>query len=246
MNYYETELLLDLYLLFHYGSDKDQLPFSKGPKDSLDFPLRCVTECLDRKALPPHAKGLDLGCAVGRSSFELARYCESVTGIDNSQPFIFAAKQIQTTGHCDYFLREEGIQRVKRRAQLPAGIDPKRVDFQCCDVMDLSFKPIAYHVVLAANLLCRLPDPQTFLKLLPKLVLPDGQLILISPYSWLEMFTPKVYWLGKEGETMLQTLQGIFKESFELQKAFDMPFLIRDHLRKYEWGIAQATIWKRK
>jgi hypothetical protein len=50
--------------------------------------------------------------------------------------------------------------------------------------------------VLAANLLCRLPDPSRFLARLPTLVAPGGVLVLASPYSWLEAWTQRQAWLG--------------------------------------------------
>ena len=104
---YERDEILNTYLLFHYGSNQDQLPFSFGPQNSLHFPVRCVTECVDLKALPANAAAIDLGCAVGRSSFELARHCKRVLGIDSSHLFIETAKQLQTKG-------EGGISRDGR------------------------------------------------------------------------------------------------------------------------------------
>ena len=46
--------------------------------------------------------------------------------------------------------------------------------------------------VLGANLLCRLPAPLDFLDRLPHLVVPGGIVVLTSPYTWLEEYTPKV------------------------------------------------------
>lgn len=50
--------------------------------------------------------------------------------------------------------------------------------------------------VLAANLLCRLPDPSVFLRRLPSLIKPGGVLVLVSPYSWLPAWTDRQHWLG--------------------------------------------------
>ena len=46
--------------------------------------------------------------------------------------------------------------------------------------------------VLAGNLICRLPDPMKFYNDLPNFVLPGGILIITSPYTWLQEYTPKV------------------------------------------------------
>ena len=84
MSVYEDQEILAQYLLFHYGSDAELMPYSFGPKEALDFPKRCVSELVDFKG----KKALDLGCSVGRSSFELTKHFDSVIGIDYSQAFI--------------------------------------------------------------------------------------------------------------------------------------------------------------
>ncbi len=242
---YETSALLDQYLLFHYGNEQDQLPFAFGPHEALNFPVRCVTECINLDEMAHDALGLDLGCAVGRSTFELSKYCQRVIGIDKSQSFIRAAKHLQDHGHIEYFLPEEGSQIVQRSAFLPKDTDTKKVEFHCKDAMDC-FNSIShiFHVVLAANLICRLPDPKSFLEEIHHLVAPLGQLIITSPYSWLEEFTPRSHWLENEnGESGLDSLKKTLNKHFDLKRAFDMPFLLREHKRKYQYGVAQASIW---
>ena len=41
-----------------------------------------------------------------------------------------------------------------------------------------------------------LPSPRAFLASLPRLVAPGGVAVLVSPYSWLEEYTPQEEWLG--------------------------------------------------
>ena len=96
MNPYESQELLDQYLLFHYGSAEEVLPYPGGPRDARDFAVRTVSENLD--AATPRQRALDLGCAVGRSSFELSKFCDSVLGIDFSAAFIGAAQQLEQPG----------------------------------------------------------------------------------------------------------------------------------------------------
>ena len=81
-NPYNADDLLSQYLLLHYGEKDDILPYNFGPVEALEFPLRCVSECLDASILAPTSRALDLGCAVGRSSFELGKHCQEVVGID--------------------------------------------------------------------------------------------------------------------------------------------------------------------
>lgn len=241
--YYETEKIASQYLLLHYGSEEEQLPFSFGPKNALHFPVRCVSECVNFDALPSHANALELGCSVGRSSFELSRYCKSVLAVDNSQLFISLAKRLQQGEEIEYAIQVEGSTTTQYIAKKPSTSNPERIKFQCSDVMELTFNNKRFDLVLAANLLCRLPKPLEFLQNLSRWVAPKGQLILVSPYSWLEEYTPKSNWPDAEGtlEFILKALHG----HFVLQKTLELPFLIREHRRKYQWGVSEATLWTR-
>lgn len=244
---YETDVLLNEYLHFHYSSGYEplltQLQLNLPP-----FPVRCVTDCLDIADLPRNATALDLGCAVGRSSFELARHCRKVTAVDLSHKFIEAAKHIQAKGELPYTIVEEGSNTKVRIAFRPTGIDHTCIDFRCDDVMNILKEKEQYDVILAANLLCRLPRPKEFLENLAHLAKPSAQLIIVSPYSWLEEFTEKQNWLTHEesDENPLKALECILSNNFGLEKTFDLPFLIREHARKFQLGISQATVWRKK
>ena len=104
-----------------------------------------------------------------------------------------------------------------------------------------------FDCVLAANLLCRLARPDRFLGQLPSLLKPGGQLIITTPNTWLESFTAPEFWLGATPQTgePLEALKGILGRDFRLDAAWDMPFLIREHRRKYQWSVAQASRWVR-
>jgi SAM-dependent methyltransferase len=108
----------------------------------------------------------------------------------------------------------------------------------------------SFDVVHAANLLDRLSDPMRFLRQLPTFVRPGGQLILTSPYTWLEDYTPQENWLGGfyEDGRAVPTFERLQRElpDFQLLTTKDLPFLIREHARKFQWSIAQATIWVRR
>lgn len=45
-NVYESEKLVNEYLVFHYGAPDEILRYDFGPKDSLDFPKRCADLCV--------------------------------------------------------------------------------------------------------------------------------------------------------------------------------------------------------
>ena len=81
-------------------------------------------------------------------------------------------------------------------ATLPEGVDGSRVTFQQGDATALPEDIGTFDAVLAANLIDRLEDPGRFLASLPDLLNPGGQLVISSPYTWLEEYTPKSNWLG--------------------------------------------------
>jgi putative 4-mercaptohistidine N1-methyltranferase len=250
VNIYETDQLLAEYLLFHYGEDDEILTWPTGPRDALHYPVRCVTECFDLTRVPADARALDLGCAVGRSTFELARHCREVIGIDYSQRFIAAANELRHRHELPYERRDEGDLTTPLTARVPPGIDVLRVHFERGDAMDLRDHLGAFDAVLLANLIDRLPDPKRCLSRLPGLLNPGGQLVITSPYTWLEEFTPRDNWLGfRRDSDSISThaaLRSLLDADFEFLRAKDLPFLIREHQRKFQWSVAEATIWRRR
>jgi putative 4-mercaptohistidine N1-methyltranferase len=251
VNIYETDRLLAEYLLFHYGADDEVLAHPAGPRAALNYPSRCVSECVDATRLPANARALDLGCAVGRSTFELARHCTEVVGIDFSRRFVEAAGALAAQGEIAYLRTDEGALTTPGRALVSPEIDRTRVRFEVGDAMDLRADLGTFDVVLMANLIDRLSEPQRCLSRLAGLVKPGGQLVITSPYTWLEDFTPRANWLGgfeRDGQrvTTRDGLTAALAADFVLTATRDLPFLIREHARKYQWSVAEATLWERR
>ena len=82
---------------------------------------------------------------------------------------------------------------------------------------------------------CSLPDPSLFLDALPGLLSPDGVVAIVSPYSWLEEWTPRDKWLGglvRGGDAVYSAPELTSKMEalgFVLVEQSDMPFVIREH-----------------
>lgn len=243
MNIYETPKLLAEYLLFHYGEPREILPWDFGPQTALGFAERSVTELLDRALVPENARALDLGCAVGRSCYELASACSEVLGIDYSQSFVDAAEKIRIEGQLDYPRADEGQKQTLLTALRPKAGDAAVIRFEQGDAMALREDLGNFDVVYGANLLCRLTEPKRLLERLPSLVKPGGQLLLTTPCTWLEEYTPPANWPQGSTFDWLQTELG---EHFALAQQVDLPFLIREHARKFQWSVAMGTRWVRK
>jgi putative 4-mercaptohistidine N1-methyltranferase len=250
-NYYDTDRAVAEYLLFHYGLEESMLPPGLDLAGKLHFPIRCVSECMDVSRLPAQARALDLGCAVGRASFELARRCTEVVGIDYSEHFIKVASHIKKNGSFVFSRAEEGDITRPMHAIVPPEIERQRVSFEAGDALNLRADLGSFDVVLLANLIDRLADPRLCLDRMPSLVKPGGQLIITSPYTWLLDYTPREHWLGgierdrKEVRT-LDALKEMLAPDFQFSFCQDLPFVIREHARKFQLCVAEASVWFRK
>ncbi|KAF0750158.1 hypothetical protein AaE_006808, partial [Aphanomyces astaci] len=229
------------------------VPYSFAPADALQFLPRCVQDSVTH--LPKEhrrQRALEVGCAVGRSSFELARHFDEVVGIDFSHHFIEVANGIKATGSAEYEALIQGDVKQTRLAKVAADIDRSKVTFTQGDACNLDTTALgSFDLVFASNLLCRLPQPKQFLDTLPSLVRPNGLLALISPYSWLEEYTPKEHWIGgtvlADGTAVdsFAEIQRLLAPHFTLVDRTQYPFLIREHDRKFQYGVSDGTFWRR-
>jgi putative 4-mercaptohistidine N1-methyltranferase len=244
-NPYESDELLQQYLVFHYASAEEQFPYPFGGSDALDFPKRCALEGVDLDNLPSEARALDLGCSVGRSSFELARHYKEVIGIDYSNAFIDAANRLVVDGEHPATRLDEGSATTGLTVNVDSVIDRQRVCFEQGDAQNIRKDIGQFDLVIACNLICRLPEPMRLLKRLPELIKPGGQLFITTPFTWLEDYTPSGNWLGDGAQDSFAGLGKALEPNFSLDAQWDMPFLIREHARKFQYSIAQASRWRR-
>lgn len=243
--YYESDRQLSEYAEFHYGDEYFGVP---------NFPKALAQIAIEAMGDRPARRALDLGCATGRSSFELARHFEHVTGVDFSARFINAGVHLAEQGELRYTLPDEGeLVSYKTRRLADMGLDGVRgkVDFMQGDACNLKSVLTGYDFMLAANLIDRLYDPAAFLRSVHERLNVGGVLMITSPYTWLEAHTRREDWLGgfkKDGEswTTLDGMKAILGEHFRLIGApRDVPFVIRETRRKHQHTVAEATLWER-
>ena len=242
---YETDAAVSQYCEAHYG----QTYFGVE-----NFPVECVRICLEFMQDRPRRRALDLGCAVGRATFELAREFDVVTGLDFSARFIRIAHQMQQKGVIHYQLVEEGeivSFHEKRLADFGLESLKDRVEFFQADAANLKARFSNYDLIYAGNLLDRLYDPGRFLENIQDRVNLGGLLVLTSPYTWLEEFTKREKWVGgirKDGEPYFTT-QGLQESLSAHFRMIDQPrnieFVIRETRRKFQHTISQMTVWER-
>jgi 5-histidylcysteine sulfoxide synthase/putative 4-mercaptohistidine N1-methyltranferase len=242
---YETDVLVTQYLDFHYGPEALGVP---------NFPRACAGEVLPLLPADRRRRCLDIGCSVGRSALEFARAFEHVDAIDFSARFIQSGVRLQEGGEIHYEVPTEGELTVARSVSLEKlglGALRTQVAFMQGDACNLKSLYTGYDLVFAGNLVDRLYDPAMFLDAIGDRVLPGGLLVITSPYTWLEEYTPKSKWLGgrREHGEALTTFAGIARAldgGFDLVHRTDVPFVIRETARKHQHSIADLTVWRRR
>ncbi|RXJ97292.1 methyltransferase [Malaciobacter molluscorum] len=244
-NVYETDELISQYCEFHYG--KEFFNVENFPKKSVEL-------------LKPYLKNintnsaLDLGCSVGRSTFELAKTFDKVLGIDFSANFINVGVKLKKYENLTYKVRVEGELFDDKKVSLnKLGLEniKNKVEFMQGDACNLKSLYSGYDLIFCSNLIDRLYYPQKFLDDIPNRVKENGLLVILSPYTWLEEYTPKSNWLGgfykdnKEIKT-IETLKDNLEDRFELLDLIDVPFVIKETSRKFQHTVSQMSVWKKK
>lgn len=257
-DYYESDKGITEYLLFHYGNAGDIFDFDAFHfPEFTKYPTRCIEHCYAElkqpegttSAVSPTGKrALDLGCAVGASTFELCRYHDEVIGIDYSHGFIRTANALKESGHVRCSIAVEGNQKKDFLAKVDESIDKSKAQFLQGDAGQLDTSIGQFDTIFAGNLIDRLPKPKHFLQSLAQFCKKGGIVIITSPYTWLEEYSPESEWICKEGNPHVDTFTGLRQElepHFELIENKNLPFVLREHRRKFQLTFAHATIWRK-
>jgi putative 4-mercaptohistidine N1-methyltranferase len=243
---YETDDLVSQYCEFHYGDEYHDVP---------NFPRAVAALAIEAMGDRKLGRALDLGCATGRSTFELARRFNFVTGIDFSARFIKVGHEMQRKGSIRYAIPTEGelvSYHEKTLKQFGLADTAQKVEFWQGDAHNLKPQFTNYDLVLACNLVDRLYHPARFLEDITRRINSGGLLVLFSPYTWLEEFTPKENWLGGrkidgENVTTLDGLQAALEPAGfrRVGEPRDVPFVIRETARKFQHTLSQMSIWEK-
>jgi 5-histidylcysteine sulfoxide synthase/putative 4-mercaptohistidine N1-methyltranferase len=241
---YESDELVSQYCEFQYGDEHF------GVKN---FAIECANKATSFAVNT--TKALDLGCATGRATFELAKYFDAVEGVDFSARFISVATRLKEDGYIAYHSKEEGELTTQKKVTLEElGFETLtcKTSFWQGDACNLKPNLCGYDLIMATNLIDRLYNPLLFLQDIPHRLNDNGVLVLTSPYTWQESSTKKELWLGgykdengKEIRT-LEKLKEILSEKFELLHVEDITFVIKESARKFQHTIAQMSVWKKR
>ena len=198
-NPYESDRLLAEYLLFPLRSAGGNHAVALRTRRSAGFCGARGDGVRGSCARCPPARARSISAARwgGRAS-SWRGHCREVVGIDFSHPVHRRRPNaLRTDGRLAYRRTEEGATESRRcEAAVPAEIDRNRVRFEVGDACDLRPDLGTFDVALLINLVDRLPEPRRCLERLPALLSPGGQLVIASPFTWLEEYTPPENWLG--------------------------------------------------
>jgi len=241
---YETDELVSQYCEFQYGETHFGVE---------NFALSCA-KIASQYAINTK-KALDLGCATGRASYELAKIFDEVEGVDFSVRFVQVGSKLKEDGYIAFSVREEGELLSNKRVTLQElGYEDvaQKVSFWQGDACNLKPNFTSYDFIMATNLIDRLYNPRLFLDRVDERLNADGILMLTSPYTWQESSTKKEFWLGgyrdENGNEIrtIETLKNILDDKFTLLHVEDLEFVIKETARKYQHTISQVSIWKKR
>ena len=270
-NPYESSEQLNMYLSLHYPSPASSqtsalgvdaiMPHAGAPTHALHFAQRTARLLCSLCDPNQMGKALDIGCAVGGAAFDLATKFNEVQAFDYSESFIKAAKIMQKDGEMSYSIRIEGDISETTTAILDDNITSEvrnRCHFfqgDACKLKDLVHtRNIGkFDAILMSNLLCRLPDPIACIDGLRYIVNNGGVVLFLTPYTWLEEYTPRCNWIGghrcpNSGEVIQSrdVLKQLMEDcGFERIHVEQVPLLIREHMRKYQYILSEATGWRK-
>jgi len=241
---YESDELVSQYCEFQYGDTHF------GVENFAISTARVATSFVNNTK-----KALDLGCATGRATYELAKEFDEVEGIDFSVRFVQVGAKLKDDGYVAFSVKEEGeISQNKKVTITELGYEPlkSKVSFWQGDACNLKPNFKGYDLIMATNLIDRLYNPRLFLDTIDERLNEDGILVITSPYTWQESSTNKEFWLGgyedENGDSVktIDALTEVLADKFELIHTQDLDFVIKETARKYQHTISEVSVWKKK
>lgn len=237
---YERRCLLSSYMDLHYGG-LDDAPASFGSLANRRPFWQTVVEMAQPGSETEYCHSIDLGCSVGRYTFELARFSNLAVGIDLNFKALSSAARFQQTEKVTYERKKHGrcFEEI-RTSYRPA----QNVLFLVADVLDPPFSAESFDLVAGLNLVDNVSLPLVLIGQMDALVKPGGGLVISSPYEWRADLCEPSEWLESDeldGSAMVRSiLEGnVFPKmglKYEvLQELMNAPWALRHHGR--HWSV---------
>ncbi len=182
---------LSAYGRAHWGDFDTSDPLPEGAPFA-----NLVTTALEQLESPPDGVWVDLGCAVGRATRELACHGGQLTvGVDLSFGMLRVAERLRGKGRASFPLRRVGL--VYDRRQIVVQEMPSdQMSFWCADVCNLPFADGVFDGALSLNVLDCVSSPLQHLLEIGRVLRSHAPALLTTPYDWSATATPPAQWLG--------------------------------------------------
>ena len=218
-NFYESDESISSYCDLYYGKDNlytnyvDLLrPYLKDLKNS---------------------KALDLGCCVGRTSFELAKIYDEVLGIDFSANYINIGVKLKLYDFVNYKIKKEDKTFEERAISLKDFDLEKvkdKVSFMQGDACNLKEIYKDFDLIFYSSLIDKLYYPKKFLEDVSRRINKNGFFVFLSSHDW---FNEHI----NENNLFLE---------FELLDKIEVSSFIKMKNKNYENKTLLMSVWKKK
>jgi len=187
-----TRQHLSSYAWDHYGD----LDPREGSEPRPGSALALLDRALELAGPLPDGPVLDVGCAVGRTTFALAeRRGDLVLGVDLHFAMLRTASRVLRRGVARYPCRRVGLVYDRRElaARFPGAAD---VDFWCCDATALPFPAATFAGAVGLNVIDCVASPLDTLESFARVLVTGGKALVTTPYDWSPTATAVEAWLG--------------------------------------------------
>lgn len=234
--------LLSSYMDLHYGGPSDTTSDLASWTDSEKF-WDTVVEMARHETKGRYERSLDLGCSVGRYTFELARLSDLTIGLDLNFKAVSSAARFHRTRKISYERRKHG--RYFENVE-PSYSPPDNVLFLVADALDPPFSAESFDLVVGLNLVDNVKVPLVLIGQMDALLRPGGSLILGSPYEWRADISEPGEWLETDElespDMVLRILEGKMLPEMGLKydvckEFFNVPWALRHHTRYWSFFL---------
>ena len=225
-----------------------------------DFPgiknyYQQIAEIAIQYAGKERKSALDLGCRTGRTTWEMAKGFDTVTGVDFTARNIRVAVDLQENGSFNYLFPEEGDLLSHHQLNIrKLGFDQlvSKVRFLQSDASNLRSVFTSYDLILINDILDQMYNPRHFLAGVHKRINAGGRLIVATGFDWSEDCTRKENWIGGYREAGEQIwgeddLASLLSDKFiRIEGPITVPLVRRINKRKYSYQNIDVTVWEKK
>jgi len=189
-----------------------------------------------------YSRALDMGCNVGRFTFEQANFSDLAIGIDIDFPAVATAARFQRTAEIRFAYPE----RARKASSYLSPFAPRdNVLFLVADALNPPFPAAYFDLVSSVNLLDNVAVPLQLIGQMNALLRPGGILHHCSPYAWRANISHPVEWLETEDIAAPEMMRRILTKQYlpELDLEYEILSEIENVPWVLEYGLRQKSVF---